>query len=66
MEADPRGNVDGLAARLHSLLPDLEAIYKDLHQNPELSTQEMRIAGTVADHLRSAGYEVTRASGRPA
>ena len=35
-----------------------EAFYQDLHQHPELSFQETRTAGLVADRLRALGYEV--------
>ena len=31
---------------------------RDIHQNPELSNQEVRTAGLVAEHLRSLGLEV--------
>lgn len=37
---------------------NLHEIYKDLHQNPELSLQEFRTAGIVAGHLRDLGFEV--------
>jgi amidohydrolase len=46
-----------------NLLPDLEALYKDLHAHPELSMQETRTAGIAADRLRAAGYEVTTGVG---
>ena len=46
------------------LLPDLEALYKDVHSHPELSMQETRTAGLAADRLRSAGYEVTTGIGQ--
>ncbi|WP_270886903.1 amidohydrolase [Pedococcus sp. 5OH_020] len=36
-----------------------ESFYEDLHQHPELSHQEHRTAGAVAQRLRDAGYEVT-------
>lgn len=45
------------------LLPELEAIYKDIHRNPELSMQETRTAGLVADFLVAEGCEVTRQVG---
>ncbi|OWT65842.1 M20 family metallopeptidase [Candidimonas nitroreducens] len=45
------------------LLPELEAIYKDLHRNPELSMQETRTAGIVGDFLDKEGYEVARQVG---
>src|SRR5690349_4928296 len=49
---------------LDGLLPDLEALYKDVHAHPELSMQESRTAGLAADRLRAAGYEVTTGVGR--
>jgi len=42
-----------------ALLPDLRELYEDLHAHPELSFQEHRTAGILADRLRSLGYEVT-------
>jgi amidohydrolase len=35
-----------------------EDLYRDVHQHPELSHQEHRTAGLVADRLRQAGFEV--------
>src|SRR3954447_5661975 len=35
-----------------------EDLYRDVHQHPELSHQEERTAGLVAERLRGAGYEV--------
>jgi amidohydrolase len=49
---------------LDGLLPDLEALYKDVHSNPELSMQETRTAGLAADRLRAAGYEITTGVGK--
>jgi hippurate hydrolase len=48
---------------LRKLLPDLEALYRDIHTHPELSMQETRTAGVAADKLKKAGYEVTTAVG---
>jgi amidohydrolase len=42
---------------------DLAEIYRDLHAHPELSLQESRTAGIVAEHLDSLGYEVTTGIG---
>jgi hippurate hydrolase len=50
---------DPLFRRLDGLLPELEALYKDVHAHPELSMQETRTAALAAERLRSAGYEVT-------
>jgi hippurate hydrolase len=55
---------DPALRNLESLLPDLEAFYKDVHSHPELSMQEMRTAGLAADRLRAAGYEVTTGVGK--
>jgi amidohydrolase len=49
---------------LDRLIPDLEALYKDIHAHPELSMQETRTAGLAADRLRAAGYEVTTGVGK--
>lgn len=43
---------------------DLDAIYRDLHRHPELSFQEHRTAGIVAEALRGLGYTVTEGIGR--
>jgi len=48
---------------LEGLLPDLEALYKDVHSHPELSMAETRTAALAADRLRAAGYEVTTGVG---
>ena len=51
--------VHALEASRAELLPELEALYKDLHQNPELSMQEFRTAGVVADRLKALGFNVS-------
>ena len=56
--------VDGVLANLAGLLPDLEALYKDVHAHPELSMHETRTAGLAAQRLEAAGYEVTTAVGK--
>jgi amidohydrolase len=48
--------MDGFIDRL---LPELEEIYKDIHQNPELSMQEFRTAKIAADYLTKYHYEVS-------
>jgi len=42
-----------------SLLAQLEAIYKDIHANPELSMQERRTSEIAADWLQKNGFEIT-------
>src|SRR6202051_4975161 len=48
-----------ILASLATLLPELEAIYKDIHAHPELSMQETRTAGIAANHLKALGFEVS-------
>lgn len=43
---------------------DLDAVYRDLHANPELSFQEHRTAGIVAEALGRFGFDVTTGIGR--
>src|SRR5512146_2607838 len=50
-------------SNLEKLLPDLEALYKDVHSHPELSMQETRTAALAADRLRASSYEVTAGVG---
>lgn len=45
-------------------LPSLLAIYKDVHNHPELSAHEERTAVLVAKELRAAGCEVTEHFGK--
>ena len=40
-----------------------EELYIDLHKHPELSMQEERTRGLIADHLKDLGYEVTEVGG---
>ena len=46
-------------AGLDPLYPDLQRLYLDLHQNPELSFHEEKTAAKLADRLRALGFEVT-------
>ncbi|VVD77918.1 putative hydrolase YxeP [Pandoraea cepalis] len=52
--------IETMTGAIDGLLPELEAIYKDLHQHPELSMQEVRTARIVADYVEKLGYEVAR------
>lgn len=52
-----------LTVGLDEALPELRALYEDLHANPELSFQEVRTAGIVAARLREQGWEVTAGVG---
>src|SRR5881394_4180899 len=50
-------------AGLDQLYPHLDALYIDLHKNPELSSHEEKTAAKMADELRKLGYEVTTGVG---
>src|SRR5229473_2323052 len=54
----PRG-LEGL----DSLYPELDALYLDMHRNPELSGHEEKTAAKLAERLRRLGYEVTTGVG---
>lgn len=64
MDKSEARSSDAVLGNLDGLLPDLEALYKDVHSHPELSMQETRTAGIAADRLRGAGYEVTGGIGK--
>nr|WP_040597835.1 amidohydrolase [Sphingomonas elodea] len=44
-------------------MPQLMALYRDLHANPELSLHEVKTAAKMAAAAREAGYEVTEKVG---
>lgn len=52
-----------LSAILDKNYPELDALYRDLHQHPELGMQEVRTAAILAGHLRKAGFTVTEKVG---
>jgi amidohydrolase len=49
-----------VATAIDSLLPELESIYMDLHEHPELSMHEFRTASIAAEYIEKLGFEVTR------
>ncbi len=51
-------------APLDALYPELEKLYVDLHQNPELSFHEEKTAAKLAERLRALGYDVTTGVGK--
>lgn len=59
LAAPPVADLKGLDA----LYPALDVLYRDLHQNPELSFQEVKTAAKMAFQLRAAGFEVTEKVG---
>ncbi|TSC34083.1 amidohydrolase [Corallococcus sp. Z5C101001] len=47
-------------AHLDAVLPDVDSLYGDLHEHPELSGHEARTAAALAKRLEAAGYTVSR------
>ena len=55
---------DDLRESIAADMPGLTAIYRDLHQHPELAFREVRSARIMADAARAAGFTVTENVGR--
>ena len=51
-------------AQIDAYYPDLQALYQDLHRNPELAFQETQTAAKLAARLEAMGYDVTTGVGR--
>ncbi len=49
---------------IDAIYPDVEALYIDLHRNPELAFQETRTAAKLADVMTALGVDVTTGVGR--
>ena len=54
---------DSLRSATDALYPQLEALYCDLHQNPELTHQEAKTSAKMAQRLKQLGFEVTTGVG---
>jgi len=59
--AAARARID---AGLDKDYPQLEALYKDIHQHPELGFQENRTAALLAARMRKLGFTVTEHVGK--
>src|SRR6187402_3868752 len=51
------------AAQIDAIYPAIEALYIDLHKNPELAFQETRTAAKLAAHVKALGFDVTTGVG---
>ena len=51
-------------AQLSRDYPRLEALYKDIHQHPELGFQEVQTAAKLAKEMRALGFTVTEHVGK--
>ncbi len=61
-------NVERLKAAIETSFeadyPKLDALYKDLHAQPELAFQEVKTAAKLAAEMRALGFEVTEQVGK--
>lgn len=58
------GDVAHAVPEISALEPELEGLYRDLHEHPELAFHEERTATALAKRLKALGYEVTTGVGR--
>ncbi|MGB8770555.1 MAG: amidohydrolase [Candidatus Korobacteraceae bacterium] len=52
-----------LAAEVNSVYPQVQQLYINLHENPELSLHETKTASKLATQVRELGYDVTEKVG---
>ena len=57
------GSKSSLATEAQSVYPEVQGLYIDLHEHPELSLHETQTAAKLAAQLRQHGYEVTEKIG---
>jgi amidohydrolase len=50
-------------ARVNAVLPQIETLYLDLHEHPELSLQEHATSAKLAERVKALGYDVTTGVG---
>ena len=50
-------------AQIEAIYPAIEALYLDLHKNPELAFQETQTAAKLAAHVKALGFDVTTGVG---
>src|SRR6476660_3261654 len=60
----PAADHAALANAINADRPQLMALYRDLHANPELSMQEVRTPAKLAPEMRKLGFAVTEHVGK--
>ena len=61
---DTAANKAAIDRVLDAEYPRLDALYKDIHQHPEVGFQEVRTAAKLAAEMRALGFEVTEHVGK--
>ena len=49
--------------QVNAIYPEVQALYVDLHRNPELAFQEKQTAAKLAERMRALGFDVTTGVG---
>ncbi|WP_068092331.1 hypothetical protein [Novosphingobium rosa] len=62
--ADPAALRKQVDASFDAQWSDLQALYQDIHKNPEVAFQENRTAALLAKRLKALGFEVTEHIGK--
>ena len=62
--SDLAGTRAAIGRSLDAQYAHIDALYKDIHKNPELGFQETRTAAKLAAEMRALGYEVTEGVGK--
>jgi hippurate hydrolase len=60
---DDKDRLKAISKLIAADYPRMDALYKHLHKNPELSLQEEKTAARLAQELKDAGFEVTEKVG---
>lgn len=60
----PSALIARLAKAIDADTPRLNAVFKDLHEHPEIAFHETRTAGIVANDLKALGFSVTEGIGK--
>src|SRR4051812_20589276 len=53
----------GIRGEVDAVYPQMQALYRDLHEHPELSTLESETAAKLAARLQELGFDVTTGVG---
>jgi hippurate hydrolase len=64
MTATTPATAANLSDAIRADMPQLLALYRDLHANPELSMQEVRTPAKLAAEMRKLGFDVTEHVGK--
>jgi hippurate hydrolase len=62
--ADEARDISQAVPEIAALEPEIEGLYRDLHEHPELAFHEERTASALAERLRALGFEVTTGVGQ--